>query len=983
MTDQKRGGKTKYRLPQSWRSVAAALLVMTVLISGICTRYFSFVSRTVYQESTSHLSEILHKSNNMLNHLVSRNRMLLHLWGDCMKNASSEEQIRTSLNEMKGETGCAALFFLASDGSCMTPDGETGSLGSQVDLNEPFSNGEDIVLNAVMPGKPQMLVFACPETQGTYRGFAYTAVAIAYYNNAVLNALDNTAFSGADHSYVIYPDGRVVLDSSADSDDPVYNLLAELREHSDLTAKQFDALSDDLAQGRSGSLMLTLRGTRQYLVYESTGIQNWTMLSLVPVSIVNASMDRLWFRTVEIMGVIAVLLAVLAIALIVRWGRAALRRKDTEILYRDELFNRLSHSVDDVFLMLDGETWRTDYISPNIERLLGIPLEQVRQDVHVLSVLHDTDSPDRDRNFLEGMQRGEQREWDSDYIHQESGERRWFHIVAMGTETAGRTKYILVLSDRTADKEVNQALSDAVAAAQSASRAKSDFLTNMSHDIRTPMNAIIGFTTLAVTNIDDTERVKDYLTKTLASSRHLLSLINDILDMSRIESGRLHLEESEVSLSEVLHDIKTIVGGQVHAKQLELYMDALDVTDEDVCCDRTRLEQILLNLLSNAVKFTPAGGTVSVRVRQLAGTLHGCAQYEFRVRDTGIGMSTAFAKRIFEPFERERTSTVSRIQGTGLGMAITRNIVDMMGGTIEVQTEQGRGTEFVIRLPLRLQTGHRREERIEELAGLKALVVDDDFNTCDSVTKLLTRVGMRAEWTLSGREAVLRARQSIELGDPCRAYIIDWRLPDMNGIEVTRRIRSLNDDTPIIILTAYDWSDIEAEARAAGVTAFCSKPMFLSDLRDALLTATGHAPKAAEPDVLPEAQADFHGRRVLLVEDNELNREIAVEILHEYGFLVDTAENGAIAVDKVRSSPADRYDLVLMDIQMPVMDGYTATRRIRALNDPARAAVPIVAMTANVFEEERKRAFDCGMNGFLSKPLVIEALIAALQDILR
>ena len=983
MTDQKRGGKTKYRLPQSWRSVAAALLVMTVLISGICTRYFSFVSRTVYQESTSHLSEILHKSNNMLNHLVSRNRMLLHLWGDFLDNASSEEQIRSSLNEMKGETGCAALFFLASDGSCMTPDGETGSLGSQVDLNKPFANGEDIVLNAALPGKPQMLVFICPETQGTYRGFAYDAVAIAYYNNAVLNALDNTAFGGANHSYVIYPDGRVVLDSSADSDEPVYNLLAELREHSDLTAKQFDALSDDLAQGRSGSLKLTLRGTQQYLVYESTGIQNWSMLSLVPVSIVNASMDRLWFRTVEIMGVIAVLLAVLAIALIVRWGRAALRRKDTEILYRDELFNRLSHSVDDVFLMLDGETWRTDYISPNIERLLGIPLEQVRQDVHVLSVLHDTDSPDRDRNFLEGMQRGEQREWDSDYIHQETGERRWFHIVAMGTETAGRTKYILVLSDRTADKEVNQALSDAVAAAESASRAKSDFLTNMSHDIRTPMNAIIGFTTLAVTNINDTERVKDYLTKTLASSRHLLSLINDILDMSRIESGRLHLEESEVSLSEVLHDIKTIVGGQVHAKQLELYMDALDVADEDVCCDRTRLEQILLNLLSNAVKFTPAGGTVSVRVRQNPGTQHGCAQYEFRVRDTGIGMSAAFAKRIFEPFERERTSTVSRIQGTGLGMAITRNIVDMMGGTIEVQTEQGRGTEFIIRLPLRLQSGRRREERIEELAGLKALVVDDDFNTCDSVTKLLTRVGMRAEWTLSGREAVLRARQSIELGDPCRAYIIDWRLPDMNGIEVTRRIRSLNDDTPIIILTAYDWSDIEAEAKAAGVTAFCSKPMFLSDLRDALLTATGHAPKAAEPDVLPEAQADFHGRRVLLVEDNELNREIAVEILHEYGFLVDTAENGAIAVDKVRSSPADRYDLVLMDIQMPVMDGYTATQRIRALNDPARAAVPIVAMTANVFEEERKRAFDCGMNAFLSKPLVIDALIAALQDILR
>ena len=487
MTDQKRGGKTKYRLPQSWRRAVAVLLLLTVLISGICTRYFSFVSRTFYQESTSHLSEILHKSDNMLNHLVSRNRMLLHLWSDFLDNASSEEQIRSSLNEMKGETGCAALYFLASDGSCMTPDGETGSLGSQVDLNKPFSAGEDVVLNAALPGKPQMLVFACPETQGTYRGFAYDAVAIAYYNNAVLNALDNTAFDGAAHSYVIYPDGRVVLDSSDNSDDPVYNLLAELREHSDLTEEKFDALSDDLAQGRSGSLMLTLRGTRHYLVYENTGIQNWTMLSLVPVSIVNASMDRLWFRTIEIVTVIVVLLAVLAIALIVRWGRAALRRKDTEILYRDELFNRLSHSVDDVFLMLDGETSHADYISPNIERLLGVPLEQVRQDVHVLKLLHDADSPDRDKNFLEGMQRGEQREWDVDYVHQATGERRWFHIIAMGTETAGRTKYILVLSDRTADREVNQALADAVAAAQSASRAKSDFLTNMSHDIRTPM----------------------------------------------------------------------------------------------------------------------------------------------------------------------------------------------------------------------------------------------------------------------------------------------------------------------------------------------------------------------------------------------------------------------------------------------------------------------------------------------------------------
>ena len=531
-------------------------------------------------------------------------------------------------------------------------------------------------------------------------------------------------------------------------------------------------------------------------------------------------------------------------------------------------------------------------------------------------------------------------------------------------------------------QELNAKLQVAVEKAESANRAKSTFLSNMSHDIRTPMNAIIGFTTLALSNIDDTDRVKDYLGKTLASSNHLLSLINDVLDMSRIESGKIHLEEVEVNLSDVLHDLKTIVSGQIYAKQLELYMDAMDVTDEDVYCDKTRLNQILLNLLSNAIKFTPAGGTVSVRVRQLAGKVRGCGQYEFRIKDNGIGMSQEFAQKIFEPFERERTSTVSRIQGTGLGMAITKNIVDMMGGTIEVQTAQGKGTEFTVCVPMRAQTEQRPVEKITELEGLKALVVDDDFNTCDSVTKMLVKVGMRAEWTLSGKEAVLRARQSIEMSDVYHAYIIDWRLPDMNGIEVTRQIRSLHDDTPIIILTAYDWSDIEVEAKAAGVTAFCAKPMFMSDLRETLMSALGQKPADAVQRLLPEKNADFKGKHILLVEDNALNREIAQEILREYGFLVDSAENGAVAVEKVSTAAPGSYDLVLMDVQMPIMDGYTATRKIRALDDPARAKLPILAMTANAFDEDRRNALESGMNGFLSKPIVIGDLVQELHKIL-
>ena len=746
-----------------------------------------------------------------------------------------------------------------------------------------------------------------------------------------------------------------------------------------MSEKEINVLLEKFKAGRTDAMLLNLDGRNYYLVYEKSDIQDWIFLGLVRADIVNASMNRLQRSTIIFVGAVVFCIAALFISLIIQKNRTNLRRKDTEILYRDELFQKLSMNVDDVFLMLDAKTYQADYVSPNVEKLLGITVEQIHKDICILGKLYSEEQEDPEKNYLEEIRVQEQREWDFEYVHLKTGEKRWFHNIAMGSEVNGKKKYILVMSDRTADRKMNQALSEAVHAAETANKAKSTFLSNMSHDIRTPMNAIIGFATLAVSNIDDKKRVRDYLGKILSSSNHLLSLINDILDMSRIESGKLHLEETEVSLSDVLHDLKTIISGQIHAKQLELYMDAMDVTNEDVYCDKTRLNQVLLNLLSNAVKFTPAGGTVSVRIRQYPGTVKGRELYEIRVKDNGIGMSQEFVQKIFSPFERERTSTVSRIQGTGLGMAITKNIVNMMGGTIEVQTEQGKGTEFIVRLPFRIQPEHQRIEKIAELEGLKALVVDDDFNTCDSVTKMLVKVGMRSEWTLSGKEAVLRARQSMEMGDAFHAYIIDWRLPDMNGIEVTRQIRSLGDDTPIIILTAYDWSDIEVEARAAGVTAFCAKPMFMSDIRDTLMTAIGKKQAETEAAILPAAGSDFRGKCILLVEDNELNSEIAVEILNEYGFLVDTAENGADAVEKVKNSKPGNYDLVLMDVQMPVMNGYEATKQIRALDNPALAGITILAMTANAFDEDKKKALECGMDGFLSKPIVIEELISILQ----
>ena len=530
-------------------------------------------------------------------------------------------------------------------------------------------------------------------------------------------------------------------------------------------------------------------------------------------------------------------------------------------------------------------------------------------------------------------------------------------------------------------QEKQKALSDALIAAEHANRAKTTFLNNMSHDIRTPMNAIVGFTALAASHMDHPEQVKDYLQKITVSSQHLLSLINDVLDMSRIESGKVTIEEAGVHLPDVIHDLRTIIQANVTAKQQELLIDTQDVKHEDIITDKLRLNQVLLNILSNAIKFTPSGGTISFRLIEEPSSRADIANFVFRIKDNGIGMSKEFQKTIFEAFTREKTSTVSGTQGTGLGMAITKNIVDMMGGTITVQSEEGKGSEFVVRIPCRIGESKNISEKIPELQGLRALVADDDMNSCLSVSAMLRDIGMRPDWTNYGKEAVVRAKEAKDQGDEFKVYIIDWMMPDLNGIETVRRIRKIvGDDAPIIILTAYDWSDIEDEARQAGVTSFCSKPIFMSELRSILAN-----PFLVEKPAVNEAPAavDFTGKRILLAEDNEMNQMIAVAILENVGFTIDIASNGADAVEKMEKAPAGTYDVILMDIQMPIMNGYEAAGRIREMDDQKKAEIPIVAVTANAFEEDRKVALEAGMNGHLAKPYDINAIMQTLSAILN
>ncbi len=519
-------------------------------------------------------------------------------------------------------------------------------------------------------------------------------------------------------------------------------------------------------------------------------------------------------------------------------------------------------------------------------------------------------------------------------------------------------------------------LEAALQMAQAACHAKTTFLSNMSHDIRTPMNAIIGFTELAESHVHDTERVREYLSTISRSSEHLLSLINDVLDMSRIESGRMTLHEKEESLSEILHSIRDIVHPDIQAKQHTFLLEAVDMRNELVYCDKLRLNQVLLNLVSNAIKYTHPGGTISLQVVQKTASKAGCGMFEFHCKDNGIGMSEDFVRTIFDPFTREETPAVSKIQGTGLGMAITRNIVEMMGGQITVTSKKGEGSEFVVSVEFRIVDREMTDLVIPEMKGLRGLVVDDDVNACRNVADMLQTVGMRGECCASGREAVDRTEESLRHGDRFKVYVLDWSKPDENRLETVRRIReTAGAGAFIVVLTEHDWTGIEKEAKEAGVNGFILKPVFPSNLKRLFLQLCG---KTSPDQACAEDEiVSLKGKKVLMVDDNELNLKIGVLQLQQQGMIVDTALNGQTAVNMIWENGVDAYDLILMDVMMPVMDGYEATSIIRKL--PGGNKLKILAFSANAFEEDREKSLNAGMDGHIAKPLKVDELLSELK----
>ena len=819
-----------------------AVLAALLLSVGIWTSFVvftDFMEHTIYEESTAHLTEIYHQANQTLYNKVSLNWGVMRMWAPYLESAQSDADVCSFLAQAKGEYHFTDFFFVSRDGSYVALDGERGYLDLGRTLSQLILEQQPIVANSVVPDKPEIMVFAVPTEKGSYQGFDYEAIAVTYNNKDLVDSLKISAFEGHGSTFAVLPDGRVVLDSSSADMRGVHNILAMLKNSAGFTAEQVDALQDSFASGESGNLEFSINGVSYYMVYGSASFQNWTILGIAPKSVVNANMNRLQYTTMAVMSGTTGMLAVAALLLVVQSNRQKLRKKDQQLLAREELFSNLSRNVDDVFLMIDTETRKVEYVSPNVQRILGLSPEAVQEDLYVLYPAGDDSGASRLENLMQ-MEQGVQQEWEREFVNQETGEPRYIHVTGFINDVQGARKCIVDLSDRTGEHQTTLAVEAALEVAEKASKAKTDFLSNMSHDIRTPMNAIIGITTLMKNELHQPEKLAEHLGKLETSGRLLLGIINDILDMSRIESGKTTLNIEKTNLPQQVSQLDSIIRQQASQRRQTFTVEN-HVQHENVLADPNRLNQVLINILSNAVKYTPQGGHIRLDVEELTHTEH-YAKYRFVVQDDGIGMSEAYQKTLFEPFTREEKSGTNRVQGTGLGMAITKSIVDLMGGTIHVESAPGKGSRFEVVLEL----------------------------------------------------------------------------------------------------------PIDAEA-------------------DKVQTASA----LPEED---EAVSPLSGMKFLCAEDNAINAEILEMLLETKGASCTICSNGQEIVDAFASLKPGEYDMILMDVQMPVMDGLEATRRIRNGENPLGRTIPILAMTANAFLEDMQKSKEAGMDEHLSKPVDIAAL---------
>ena len=837
-----------------------------------------------------------------------------------------------------------------------------------------------------------------------FQGEVVGVISGAYREGSMEEFLRTYIFDEQTNTYLVERDGAVVAHSSTTYSNNVHNAVDLYLEEdgsgnisrTELEEAFRNGTSVTFAyQGDSGSGTAYVMQVANY---------DWMLMRTFPASITDAMQAR-----ANLAGLVLVALVGGALALVAGFLLVQTMRQRSKLISESEHVTSIVNSslaLFQRFAVIDLEKNTYEYLKDE-----GIKDDLPRNgEYHMFRYYWETrfcDDGERDRMKVELTPEyiREHLTPEMPYLHleyrlhdQETGEVKWNQasMIPLQRDSAGVvTSVLLSVQDVTDVKEreiaQHNALQDAFNEAERASRAKTDFLNSMSHDIRTPMNSIMGLTAIASMYLDDPERVKDCLTKITTSSRHLLGLINEVLDMAKIESGNLGLSEEDFDLPETVESLLSIMTPQINDKKLELKVEIADIQHEHVVGDPMRLQQVFVNIMGNSVKFTPEGGVVSLRIKELPSRVKGSGCYEFTFSDTGCGMSEDFVKTVFEPFTRANDSRVTKVEGTGLGMSIVRSVVNLMNGTIDVKSKLGEGTTFTVTVYMKLREGD--EHDLAPLEGLRVLVADDEIAACESACEVLHSIGMEPDYVLSGDEAVAAVRGAVDSARDYVAVILDWKMPGKSGIEAAREIREIvADEMPIIILSAYDWTAVEQEARSVGVDAFISKPLFRSRLVHVMkgLLASDAPEPASEYEVLQ--QSDFSGHRVLLTEDNSIAAAIALDIMGMTGLEVDHAENGRIAVDKLLDSEPGHYDLVFMDIQMPVMNGYQAASAIRAAAEgkgpdgttidprPDLGTIPVVALTADAFADDVARARAAGMNAHMSKPMEIELLIKTLKE---
>ena len=962
--------------------LSSSMCVVGVAAVLIGIFYFKFISERIYEDSTLHLKEIYSQVNHSFGAFVERNWGLLDSWGDHLSLADNNEnkEIYDFIEKEQEYWGFSEFYFLSSNKTCITYDGSEANIDLENVWNSFSNEDAPIMAGAKLSTGHEVTVFAVPVKNGRYKNFNFDAIAISYTNADLASSLDVNAFEGEAKCFVIDKDGNVLL-STQKGGSIFNNYLVYLSAVSDLSNEKIEQMKNDWISENSGLLQCNIGGVSYCILYQSIGYQDYIMLSIVPQSAVSAGFLSVQKATSNVLIMIFLLIGVAVITFVIVRSYAQSRKNKMELQYRELMFDVLSNNVDDIFIMLDHINQRVDYISPNIERLLGISAQKARNDIRVMekcAVNHNVVIP---KTELESIPFDGNKYWECEYMHQSTGERRWYRMTVYHMNIQDVPKYIIVLSDRTQEQQMNQKLQEALTAAKSANEAKSNFLSNMSHDIRTPMNAIVGFLTLLERDAERPDKVREYIRKITASSHHLLSLINDVLDMNKIESGKTSLNLETFSLPELLDELNIILMPQVKAKNHKFRINVQGTPPEQIVGDKLRLNQILINLLSNAIKYTPNGGNIDFNICELPSSAQQYVKLRFVVSDNGIGISKEFQSHIFAPFSREVSSVTNKIQGTGLGMAITKNLVDLMGGIISVESQSGKGSTFTVELSFALPEKKESESWFHDKIS-RMLVADDEEDICLDIKKLMGDIGIDVSFVKNGTDAVEAALKAHQNGEDFDIILLDWKMPGMNGIEAARMIReNLGTDIPILMMTYLDWSSIETEAEIAGINSFISKPFFVSTFLQTIKPLFSDKVEYEEHKE-SNVKGVMEGRTFLVAEDNEINAEIITEMLSIEGAKCEVAVNGQEALEMFKKSKQGYYDMILMDVQMPIMNGYEATRQIRVCDHPQAKTIPIAAMTANTFAEDVRDAMEAGMNGHLAKPIDMNAVRKLIGELL-